>query len=215
MTIILAAIERIFDETEAKCRNVSSRRCRRHYEASKRPRRRRRAARRAGADPRQGHDRGSDMTIDLSGCSSERKAAINSRTLAGARVAYKALTGPLDPVNEGSFRALEGDHPRRQHHDGALSRADVGLEPASCRPSSTRSSKRWPGDARHDAGRAPRACSAARSSSSASIRKTKRRFVVQSIEGGGWGGRPWEDGESGTVSVCQGDVRNGRSRASS
>jgi N-methylhydantoinase B len=39
--------------------------------------------------------------------------------------------------------------------------------------------------------------------------KTGRRFVVQSIEGGGWGGRPFEDGESGTVSVCQGDVRNG------
>jgi N-methylhydantoinase B len=39
--------------------------------------------------------------------------------------------------------------------------------------------------------------------------KTKRRFVVQSIEGGGWGGRPFEDGEPATVSVCQGDVRNG------
>jgi len=39
--------------------------------------------------------------------------------------------------------------------------------------------------------------------------KTRRRFVVQSIEGGGWGGRPFEDGASGTVSVCQGDVRNG------
>src|SRR5581483_4323487 len=38
---------------------------------------------------------------------------------------------------------------------------------------------------------------------------TKRRFVVQSVEGGGWGGRPFEDGESATVSVCQGDVRNG------
>jgi N-methylhydantoinase B len=39
--------------------------------------------------------------------------------------------------------------------------------------------------------------------------RTGRRFVVQSIEGGGWGGRPYEDGESATVSVCQGDVRNG------
>ncbi len=39
--------------------------------------------------------------------------------------------------------------------------------------------------------------------------KTGRRFVVQSIEGGGWGGRPSEDGELATVSVCQGDVRNG------
>src|SRR4029077_10206212 len=26
-------------------------------------------------------------------------------------------------------------------------------------------------------------------------------------EGGGWGGRPFEDGESGSVSICQGDVR--------
>ena len=43
----------------------------------------------------------------LSGCSQERRAAINSRTLAGARVAYKALTAPLEPVNEGSFRALK------------------------------------------------------------------------------------------------------------
>ena len=43
---------------------------------------------------------GSDMTIDLSGCSKERKAGINSRTLAGARVAYKALTGPLEPTNQ-------------------------------------------------------------------------------------------------------------------
>ena len=37
---------------------------------------------------------------------------------------------------------------------------------------------------------------------------TGRRFVTQSIEGGGWGGRPYEDGESASVSVCQGDVHN-------
>ena len=28
------------------------------------------------------------------------------------------------------------------------------------------------------------------------------------IFGGGWGGRPHEDGESASVSICQGDVRN-------
>jgi N-methylhydantoinase B len=39
--------------------------------------------------------------------------------------------------------------------------------------------------------------------------KTKPRFIVQSIEGGGWAGLPFEAGESATVSVCQGDVRNG------
>jgi len=38
--------------------------------------------------------------------------------------------------------------------------------------------------------------------------RTGEGFVTQSIEGGGWGGRPWEDGESAAVSICQGDVRN-------
>jgi N-methylhydantoinase B len=34
------------------------------------------------------------------------------------------------------------------------------------------------------------------------------RFILMNIFGGGWGGRPDEDGESASVSVCQGDVRN-------
>ena len=53
------------------------------------------------------------MTIDFSGCSEQRKSGINGRTLAGAYIAYKGLTGPLEPVNEGSFRALKVDHSRK------------------------------------------------------------------------------------------------------
>jgi N-methylhydantoinase B len=34
------------------------------------------------------------------------------------------------------------------------------------------------------------------------------RYLLMNIFGGGWGGRPSEDGESASVSVCQGDVRN-------
>jgi len=34
------------------------------------------------------------------------------------------------------------------------------------------------------------------------------RFLLLNIFGGGWGGRPMEDGESASVSICQGDVRN-------
>ena len=41
-----------------------------------------------------------------------------------------------------------------------------------------------------------------------SIPSKRRNFVLQTIEGGGWGARPCEDGESASVSVCQGDVRN-------
>ena len=128
-TRCLQAIQRIFDETETKCRKVVSGIPDGVYEAESfldndgmvRSERVRIHARVTVADGK--------MTIDLSGCSPERKAGINSRTLAGARVAYKALTSPLDPSNEGSFRRARRDHPRGQHHDGALSRAHVGLEP--------------------------------------------------------------------------------------
>ena len=103
---ILTAIETIFDETELKCRNVVAQLPDGVYEAE-------------SAIDDDGVLKGEpvpirvkvtikkgEMTIDLSGCSAERKSGVNSRTLAGARVAYKALTGPNDPVNEGSFRAL-------------------------------------------------------------------------------------------------------------
>jgi N-methylhydantoinase B len=37
--------------------------------------------------------------------------------------------------------------------------------------------------------------------------RTGRRYVCQNIMGGGWGGRPFEDGMSASVSMCQGDVK--------
>ena len=105
--VVLSAIEQIFDETEQKCRNIVAKLPDGVYEAE------------AMLDD-DGVDKGvpleikvkvtikgSDMIIDLSDCSKERRAGVNSRTYAGARVAYKALTGPLEPVNEGSFRACE------------------------------------------------------------------------------------------------------------
>src|SRR6266478_1400437 len=204
---ILKAIERIFDETERKCRNFVAKLADGVYEAEaffdddgvtpdERVRIHAKVTVKSG-----------NMTIDLSGCSAERKAAVNSRTLAGARVAYKALTGPLDPVNEGSFRALDVIIPEGSimmaRYPAPLSGWSMivpmvvdtivkALAPAM----------RGPVPAGHHGllggsvvffGIHP---------------KTKRRFVIQSIEGGGWGGRPFEDGEPATVSVCQGDVRN-------
>jgi N-methylhydantoinase B len=205
---ILAAIDRIFDETEQKCRNVVAQLPNGVYEASAsidddgvikgEP---------VGIHVKVTIDSGR-MTIDLSGCSAERKAGINSRTLAGARVAYKALTGPLDPVNEGSFRALDVIIP-----EGNIMMA------------------RFPAPMSGWSAIVPTVVDAIVAALAKPMRdkapaghhgllggavvffgvhpKTKRRFVVQSIEGGGWGGRPYEDGEPATVSVCQGDVRNG------
>jgi len=112
---------------------------------------------RARAHPREGHRRGRRHDYRSFGLFFRAQAAVNSRTLAAARVAYKALTAPLDPVNEGSFRALESDHPRGQHHDGALSGADGGLE--HLRSDGRRDHRHLAreGDARQDPGGAPRA----------------------------------------------------------
>jgi N-methylhydantoinase B len=205
---LLAAIDRIFDETEQKCRNVVAQIPDGVYEAE------------ASIDDdgvTKGEPvpirvrvtvSGSDMTIDLSGCSAERKAAINSRTYAGARVAYKALTGPLDPVNEGSFRALKVIIP-----EGNIMMARYPAPMASWSvivPTVVDTIVRALGEAMPD--RVPAGHHGLLGGAIVFFGthpKTGRRFVVQSIEGGGWGGRPFEDGESATVSVCQGDVRNG------
>lgn len=207
---MLAAIEYIFAETEMRCRRVVQAFPSGVYEAESfldndgtdNPERVRIHVK-VTIDQEKG-----GMTIDLSGCSKARKAGINSRTLAGARVAYKCLTAPLDAVNEGSFTALQHIIP-----EGSIMMARY---PAPMSGWSTivptvvdtiikalapAAKDRIPaahlgtlGAAVVFFGRNP---------------KTGKAFVVQSIEGGGWGGRPTEDGESGSVSVCQGDVRNG------
>jgi len=205
---MLAAIDRIFDETERKCRNVVAALPDGVYEASA-------AMDDDGIDkgvPVPIHARvtisGSDMTIDLSGCSGERKAGLNSRTYAAARVAYKALTGALEPVNEGSFRACKVVIP-----EGNIMMARWPAPMASWSlivPMVVDCIVRALAPAMPD--RAPAGHHGLLGGTVVFFGvhpKTNRRFVIQSIEGGGWGGRPYEDGESATVSVCQGDVRNG------
>jgi N-methylhydantoinase B len=204
---ILDAIAQIFGETERKCRNVVEKLKDGVYEASsfidddgvKR-------GERVPIHAKVTIDRGS-MTIDLSGCSGERKAAINSRTYAGARVAYKALTGPLEPVNEGSFRALKVIIPEGNIMMARYPAPMSGW--SAIVPTVVDTIVKALADAMPD--RVPAGHHGLLGGAVVFFGvhpKTKRRFVVQSIEGGGWGGRPAEDGESGTVSVCQGDVRN-------
>ncbi|HVB34105.1 MAG TPA: hydantoinase B/oxoprolinase family protein [Patescibacteria group bacterium] len=205
---VLAAIERIFAETETKCRKVVSTIPDGVYEAEsfldhdgmKRNERVRLHARVTV-------DHGG-MTIDLSGCSPERKSGINSRTLAGARVAYKALTTPLEPVNEGAFRAVKVIIPEGNimmaRYPAPMSGWSLVLPTvvdtiltalAPAIPDRIPASHHGLlGGAVVFFGVHP---------------QTRKRFVVQSLEGGGWGGRPFEDGESGSVTICQGDVRNG------
>jgi len=204
---VLAATERIFDETEQKCRNVVKTFPDGVYEAE------------SFLDDdgvQQGEPvrlhakvtiRAGDMTIDLSGCSPERRAAINSRTFAAPRIAYKALTAPTEAVNEGSFRALEcvipegnimmARYPMPMAHWSMILPLVVDTIVAAL--------------AKAIPDRAPAGHFGLMGANGVFFGinpKNRRRFVISASGGGGWGGRPYEDGESAAVTVCQGDVRN-------
>jgi N-methylhydantoinase B len=206
-TTVEQAIERIFDQTEAGCRAVVKALPDGVYEAQSW----------FAGSPLDGNQpveikvrvivQGSDMTIDLTQCSPQRRAPINARTLAAPLIAYKALTTPTEPVNEGAFRALkieiqEGNYMMARHPAAMASWGRtlptvvdtifLALEPA-LRGKLPAAHMGVLGGPVVFFGNDPR---------------TGHAFVTQSIEGGGWGGRPTGDGESASVSVCQGDVRN-------
>ncbi len=205
--VVLNCVERIFADTEAKCRMIVEKIPDGVYEAE-------------SFMDNNGYDKdvplnirvkvivsGSDMTIDLSGCDPQNKGPYNSRTLAGARVAYKALTMPLDPVNEGSFSALKIIIPEGNfmmaRYPAVMSGWSLPI------PTVVDTILKALAPAIPD--RIPAGHLGYLGGTVVFFGydpKKKKNFVVQSIEGGGWGGRPFEDGESASVSICQGDVRN-------
>ena len=151
--------------------------------------------------------KGSDLTIDFTKGSMQTRGAINGRTLAGAYIAYKGLTGALEPVNEGSFRAL-----KVEIQEGNLMMAKFPAPMSSWSrmlPTVVDTILTALAGAMPD--RIPAATMGTLGGALAFFGRDaskNRNFVLQTIEGGGWGARPWEDGESASVSVCQGDVRN-------
>jgi N-methylhydantoinase B len=203
---MLESIRQIFRETEQRCRTVVATIPNGVYEASAIydvPSADLHLPIHAKVTVDHGH-----MTIDLSGCAKEQKLSINARTHAGALVAYKNLTAPLEPVNEGSFAACtvvipEGNIMMARYPAGMANWS--GMIPTVVDTIITALAPAIPD-------RIPAAHHGLLGGSVVFFGvnpKTGKRFVVQSLEGGGWGGRPHEDGESGSVSICQGDVRNG------
>ncbi len=153
--------------------------------------------------------RDDEVTIDFSQVSDQVAGFINcgaSGGMAAARVAFKCLTLPGGEVNEGSFRALKIVLPpgkflsaRRPAPIGGWSLALPAVIETIFRSVSQAMPDRIPAAHKSDMGGYtlfgvhPR---------------TRRRYVCQNITGGGWGGRPFEDGENASVSICQGDVKN-------
>ncbi len=201
--VVQDAIRRFYAETEQKCRAAVERIPDGTYEAE------------SYIDWRgRGYDirvkvivHGSDMTIDLSGCSPEREGGANSRTYAGAYIAYKALTTPLEPLNEGAFSALTVIIP-----EGNMMMARYPAFMAGwSMPLPTVVDTILLALANAIPDQIPAAHSGslgAALSYSGRDRARHRDFVIMSIESGGWGGRHDADGEDVSMSVCQGDVRN-------
>jgi N-methylhydantoinase B len=151
----------------------------------------------------------SDMTIDFSEISAQVAGSINageSGAVAAARVAFKSLVSPHSPIDEGCFRALKVVIPEGKILS-ATPPAPVGnwsrtlptvidliyraLAPAM--PERVAAGHKGDMGGYAFFGNHP---------------ETGRRFLCQTIMGGGWGGRGYEDGESASVSMCQGDVQN-------
>jgi N-methylhydantoinase B len=205
--VVERAIERIFDQTEAQCRAVVEALPDGEY----------RAESLLGGHPLDGGEpvgirvrveiRGSDMVIDLTECASTRRAPINSRTIAAAVIAYKALTSPHSPVNEGTLRALTV-----RIQPGNFMMAEHPAAMASWgRPLPTVVDTIFKALASALPEKIPAAHLGVLGGPIVFFGTdpaTGERFVTQSIEGGGWGARPWEDGPDAAVSICQGDVRN-------
>jgi N-methylhydantoinase B len=153
--------------------------------------------------------RGSEMTIDFSAMSDQVKGSINSGdsgAVAAARVAFKSLVSPFSPIDDGCFRPLKIIIPAGKLLSatppapvGNWSRTlptvvDLILKAlASALPNKIAAGHKGDMGGYAFFGTDPR---------------TGRRFLCQTIMGGGWGGRPHEDGENATVSICQGDVQN-------
>src|SRR4051794_38496114 len=101
--VVPRAIDTLYAETEQKCRAVVAQIPDGVYEAASRI-----PGATAEAPPYDIVAKvtivGSNMEIDLSGCSAQREGGMNARTYAGAYIAYKALTAPLAPVNEARSR---------------------------------------------------------------------------------------------------------------
>jgi N-methylhydantoinase B len=153
--------------------------------------------------------RGDELTIDFSEVANQVPGFINcgsSGGMAAARVAFKALTSPYREVNEGSFRALKVILPPGKLLS-ALRPAPIGGWSLSL-PTVLDTILRALAPALPDRIPAAHKGDMGGYAIFGNNPKTGRRYVCQNIIGGGWGGRPFEDGASAAVSMCQGDVKN-------
>jgi len=152
---------------------------------------------------------GDEMIVDFSEVAEQVKGPINcgpSGGIAAARVAFKALTLPAQPVDEGCFRPLRVVLPPGKFLS-AQPPAALGLWSIPL-PTVIDTVLAAFASAVRDKIPAAHKGEMGGFALYGTDEATKRRYVCLNMMGGGWGGRPTGDGPSGAVSICQGDVRN-------
>src|SRR5258708_1653828 len=153
--------------------------------------------------------KGSTMTVDFSQMNKQVASPLNSGRsgrIAAARVAFKALTSPDLDVDEGCFRPLEVILPEGTMLS-AKPPAALGLWSIAL-PTVVDTILKALAPAIPDKVPAAHKGDMGGCSFFGFREDNGSRFLLLNIFGGGWGGRPDEDGESASVSICQGDVRN-------
>jgi len=153
--------------------------------------------------------KGSDLTIDYSEMNPQVPSPLNSGYsggLSAARVAFKCLTMPNAPVNEGCFRPLKLISPEGTMVN-AKPPAAIGLWSIAL-PTVIDTILLALAPALPDKIPAAHKGEMGGCSFYGYREDNGKRFLLMNIFGGGWGGRPHEDGEDASVSICQGDVRN-------
>ena len=153
--------------------------------------------------------KGSDMTMDLSESSKQVKGSPNCGLAAGVsacRVAFKCITTPELPVNQGSFKPLKVILP--------LGTVFSAVEPAPCSTYGLPLMTLIDTVFKALAPAIPDKIPAAHYGDVCATfiygvdPKSSRPYLHVEPEGGGWGARPTEDGENVLIAIADGDTYN-------
>lgn len=153
--------------------------------------------------------KGDEMMIDFSGTSPQCRGPMNMplpSTISSARYGFKIVTTPFLPNNEGCFKPLRVKVPKGSILD-PIPPAAIGLWPvpatsipdlvlkalAPALPDKVRAGHFGDSYADYVYGVDPR---------------TRKRYMIVEPVSGGYGGKPFEDGESGLFSMPHGDTYN-------
>lgn len=152
---------------------------------------------------------GDEMTVDLTGSAEQCVGPINcgwAATLSACRIAFKAVTSPLTPVNEGTFRPLKlvvpdncvfnVQYPGPSAVYGVIT---MTLCDTIFKALSTAIPDRIP--AAHYADVSPLFVFG-------TDPRTGQPYLAVEPNGGGWGATPFRDGENVMIGLADGDTRN-------